>query len=199
MSLVASAAPTARANPRIASRPSRFRLSSWETVTAPAEGHDRQHPERGEDGVVGRVMSVAEEVGLKDPRRDPADGRPASPSVSQELAKKRRGEREEKNRPQPCAGQILPGGSHKIPEQAEQGVERGMAVRLLAGEGPEIGQDDGVEEQLGPAVDLIGTEGARLPLAGQARRPGVATTAANAAGSRRARNQLRNRASRPRV
>ena len=101
-------------------------------------------------------MAVAEEVGLEDPRSDAGDCGPWAPSPGKNVEKDSGRQAEEKNRAQASAGQILPGGSHQVSHQAEQGVKGGVAVGLLASEGPEVGQDAAIEEQLGPGVDLIG-------------------------------------------
>ena len=103
-------------------------------------------------------MAVAEEVGLEDPGR----GCHAAPAQAP-IAGRRTGTRNRPCRlksrigPRRARGRSCQVGASRSPSKAEQGIKRRMAVRLLASERPEVGQDLGVEEQLGAGVDLLGT------------------------------------------
>src|SRR5208283_5718544 len=101
-------------------------------------------------------MAVAEQVGLERPCGDCHERRPNPPSPGAELKQETGGATEEQNRTQTGTWQIFPGGRQKIAEKAEQCIKGRMPVRFRTGERPEIGQDLGVEEQLGAGIDLIG-------------------------------------------
>ena len=103
-----------------------------------------------------------------------------------------------RDRAQPGARQFLPGRGEQVSGQAEQGVERRMAVRLLAGEGPEIGQDLGIEEQLRTGVDLIGARRLRTDLLNQLEARGL-PAGGEAGRVAQSPEPLRSRASRPSV
>ena len=93
-----------------------------------------------------------------------------------------------------------PARRQDVTDQADQRVERRVPVRLFARERPEPGEDVGVGQQLRPGVDLPGPGRRRTFLLDQLLPgPGGRQVAANRAGSARARNQRRSRASRPSV
>src|SRR5438270_569196 len=55
---------------------------------------------------------------------------------------------ERQYRPEPGAGQRRPPGGEHVADEADQGIERRVPVRLLAGERPEPGKHPGVEQEL---------------------------------------------------
>ena len=66
------------------------------------------------------------------------------------------GEAEEQDRSQARTRKITPRWGDEITGQSEDGVKRGMSMRLLTGKRPEPGQDPGIEQQLGAGIDLLG-------------------------------------------
>ena len=85
--------------------------------------------------MTGRRRRPRNDRGRKDWAGEPSSRRPGlparSPTVWQRRKDRPRGQAEEQDRSQPRAGQLLPGTGQQISDQAQQGVERGMAVRLL--------------------------------------------------------------------
>src|SRR4051794_671488 len=100
-------------------------------------------------------MGMPEEIGLEDPRPGAGAGGPEAIAPGEHLEEDTGREAEEQDGAKSRAWQILPGGCQRVSREAEQGVKRGMSVRLLASERPEVGQHSAIEEQLRAGVDLV--------------------------------------------
>ena len=119
------------------------------------EGEDRPDPEARQRTVGRGVVPVAEELRLEHPGPRPQRGGPGAEPPGQRRINGARDQREGEDRPDPGARQGLPAGGEQVARQAEDRVEGGVAVRLLAAERPEPVHGTGAE-QLGAGVDLGG-------------------------------------------
>ena len=113
----------------------------------------RRHNARGRTGSAGRPRSRRPGP----PASSPIASRRSAKMAPAVKLKSRIGPRRARGRSAQDRGQDVAG-------QAEQGVERRMAVRLLPRERPEPAHDPAIEEELRPGVQLVGGPGGGDPV-----------------------------------
>ena len=119
------------------------------------ERNHRQYPERRQDPVVRRIVTVGKKVRLENPATGRERRCPFAPFYRQEREDRAGCQAKQQDRPQARMRQLVPRRRQKIAGQPNQGIKRRMAMRLFSRERPEPSENVAIEQELLARIELI--------------------------------------------